>query len=57
MDETRPDRQPDRRKARRYPVEALLALFVGAALLALAGRLLPRGLAHLARRRSDPDAK
>jgi hypothetical protein len=51
MDEARPDRQPDRRRARSYPIAALLALFVGAAVLALASRLLPRGLAHLARGR------
>jgi hypothetical protein len=44
------DRQPERKRARRYPIEALLALFVGAALLALAGKLLPRGLSRLARR-------
>ena len=47
------DSQPSRRKTRSYTVAALLGLFVGAALLALAGRLLPRGLSRLARRHQD----
>jgi hypothetical protein len=45
------DEAPKRRKARTYPIAALLALFVVAALVALASRLLPGGLARLARRR------
>ena len=52
------DSQPTRHKTRSYTVAALLGLFVGAALLALAGRLVPRGLSRLARRRQDgPDAR
>jgi hypothetical protein len=46
MDENR----PERRKMRSYTVAALLGLFVVAALLALAGRLLPGSLSRLARR-------
>ena len=42
------DSQPSRHKTRSYTVAALLGLFVGAALLALAGHLLPRGLSRLA---------
>ena len=45
------DTQPDRHKTRSYTVAALLGLFVAAAVLALAGRLLPRGLARLASHR------
>ena len=41
------------RKTRSYTVAALLGLFVAAALVALAGRLLPRGLSRLAARRRD----
>jgi hypothetical protein len=47
MDES----QPGQHKTRSYTVAALLGLFVAAALLALAGRLLPGGLTRLARRR------
>jgi len=39
-----------RRKQHGYTVAALLGVFVLAVLLALAARLLPRGLAGLARR-------
>ncbi len=50
------DSKPGRHKTRSYTVAAFLGLFVGAALLALAGRLLPRGLTHLAKRRQHgPD--
>jgi hypothetical protein len=45
------DPQPTKRKTRSYKVAALLGLFVAAAVVALAGRLLPRGLSHLAERR------
>jgi hypothetical protein len=45
--------QPGRRKTRSYTVAALLGVFVAAALVALAGRLLPHGLSHLARHRRD----
>jgi hypothetical protein len=41
---------PDRRTTRSYTVAALLGIFVVAALLALASRLLPGGLSRLARR-------
>jgi hypothetical protein len=46
MDETR----PERRKMRSYTVAALLGIFVVAALLALASRLLPGSLSRLAAR-------
>ncbi len=50
------DSKPSRHKTRSYAVAAFLGLFVGAALLALAGHLLPRGLSRLARRRQHgPD--
>jgi hypothetical protein len=42
--------RPDRRKVRSYTVAALLGLFVVAAVLALATRLLPGGLSRLAQR-------
>jgi hypothetical protein len=42
------DAQPRRHKTRSYTVAALLGLFVAAALVALAGRLLPGRLAGLA---------
>jgi hypothetical protein len=42
--------RPDRRKMRSYTVVALLGLFVGAVVVALATRLLPRGLSRLAQR-------
>ena len=42
--------RPDRRKMRSYTVAALLGLFVMAAVLALATRLLPGGLSKLAQR-------
>jgi hypothetical protein len=42
---------PGGRKVGTYTVAALLGLFVAAALLALAGRLLPGRLGHLLRRR------
>jgi len=45
------DKQPTRRKTGTYTVAALLGLFVAAALVALAGRLVPHGLARLARHR------
>ena len=38
---------PDRGKTRNYTVTALLGLFVVAAVLALAGRLLPGGLSRM----------
>ena len=57
MDQAGSDRQKGRGKARSYPIAALLALFVGAAILALASRLLPRGLARLARRRHDTEGQ
>jgi hypothetical protein len=41
---------PARRKMRSYTLAALLGLFVVAALLALATRLLPGGLSRLAQR-------
>ena len=41
---------PDGRTVGTYTVAALLGLFVAAALLALAGRLLPGRLGHLLRR-------
>jgi hypothetical protein len=41
--------RPDRGKTRSYTVVALLGLFVVAAILALASRLLPGGRARLAR--------
>jgi hypothetical protein len=49
--------RPDRRKMRSYTVAALLGLFVVAAVLALATRLLPGGLSRLAQRmlRGDRD--
>jgi hypothetical protein len=49
--------RPDRRKTRSYTVAALLGLFVVAAILALASRLLPGGPSRLAQRllrRGDP---
>lgn len=46
MDEARPDRQ----KMRIPTVAALLGVFVLAALLAIASRLLPGGLSRLVRR-------
>jgi hypothetical protein len=42
---------PDGRKVGTYTVAALLGLFVAAAFLALAGRLLPARLGDLLRRR------
>jgi len=45
------DKQPTRRKTGTYTVAALLGLFVAAALVALVGRLVPHGLARLARHR------
>ena len=47
------DTNAPRRKTRSYTVAALLGLFVASALVALAGRLLPHGLARLAGRRRD----
>lgn len=45
------DKQPPaRRKMRTYTMTALLGLFVVAALIALATRLLPGGLSRLAQR-------
>jgi hypothetical protein len=42
--------QPERGKMRTYTVAALLGLFVVAAVLAVASRLLPGGLSRLAQR-------
>ena len=42
---------PTRRKMHTYTVVALLALFVVAAVVALASRLLPGGLSRLVERR------
>lgn len=58
MDKAQPDPRPDRRKIRSYTVVALLGLFVGAAVLALASRLLPGGPSRLVQRllrRGDRD--
>jgi len=58
MDDQMNDPQPGRRKTRSLTVAALLGLFVAAAVVALAGRLLPRGLSRLAtRRRQEPDGR
>jgi hypothetical protein len=40
------DHGPNRSKARSYTLLALFGLFVGAVLVALAGRLLPRWLSR-----------
>jgi hypothetical protein len=40
------DHRPNRSKARSYTLIALFGLFVGAVLVALTGRLLPRWLAR-----------
>jgi hypothetical protein len=56
MDETR----PQRRKMRGYTVAALLGIFIVAAVLALASRLLPGSLSRIAgralRRNGDRDS-
>lgn len=51
--------RPDRRRMRGYTVAALLGLFVVAAVLALATRLLPGGLSRLLKRAvrgADPES-
>jgi hypothetical protein len=44
--------RPSRRKMRSYTLAALLAVFVGAAVVAIASRLLPGRLSRLFRARS-----